>query len=134
MKKEEKYNQSILQMVYELVASCGHNWQKSKYLSIKCGNKNLDAYNQAIKKVDDILERGVENITEAELYWILSYINGKVIYNGQHIDSHLFVKRLYFKLQKSNKDSFNNNRLVKMLNKMFNESKFLRMYVIEQGE
>ena len=121
----KKYNQSILQMVSELVASCGYNWQKSKYLSISYGNKNLDSYNQAIKKVDDILERGVENITEVELYWILSYINGKVIYNGQRIDSHLFVKRLYFKLQKSNKDSFNNNRLVKMLNKMLNESKFL---------
>ena len=127
MKKEEKYNQSILQMVSELVASCGYNWQKSKYLSMSCGGKNLDSYNQAIKKVDDILNRGVENITEDELYWVLSYINGKVIYNGQRIDSHLFVKRLYFKLQKSNKDSFNNNRLVKMLN----GSKFLWMYVIK---
>lgn len=114
-------------MISELVASCGHNWQESKYLSMSCGNKNFDSYNRAIKKVDDILERGVENITEDELYWTLSNINGRVTYNGQRIDSKLFAKRLYFKLQKSNKDSLNNNRLVKMLN----GSKFLWMYVIE---
>lgn len=130
MKKEEKYNQSVLQMISELVASCGYNWQTSKYLSMSYGNKNLGAYDAAIKKADDILSRGVDNITEDEVYWALSNINGCVIYNGQHIDRHLFAKRLYFKLQKSDKDSLNNNRLVRMLKR----SKFLWMYVIEQGE
>ena len=125
MKGEEKYNQSILQIVSELVASCGYNWQKSKYLSMSYGDKNIDFYNQVIKKVDGILDRGVENITEDEVYWTLSNINGDICYNGQYVDRHLFAKRLYNKLQKSNKDSLNDNRLVRMLK----ESKFLWMYV-----
>lgn len=130
MKKEEKYNQSVLQMISELVASCRCNWQTSKYLDMSYGNRKLGAYDAAIKKADDILGRGIENITEDEVYWALSNINGCVIYNGQHIDRDLFAKRLYFKLQKSYKDSLNNNRLVRMLK----GSKFLWMYAIEQGE
>ena len=125
MDKGEQYNKSILQMVYELVASCGHNWQKSKYLSMSYGDKNIDFYNHAIKKVDDILDRGVENITEDEVYWILSNIHGNVCYNGQYVDRYLFVKRLYNKLQKVHPDSLNDNRLVRMLK----GSKFLWMYV-----
>ena len=50
MNKEDVYNQSVLQMVSELVASCGYNWQNSKYLSMSYGNKNLSVYDAAIKK------------------------------------------------------------------------------------
>ena len=82
---------------------------------------------QLSKKIDNILKRGVENISEDEVYWVLSNVNGCVIYNGQHIDRHLFAKQLYFKIQKSDKDLLNSNRLVRMLK----ESKFLWMYVVE---
>ena len=112
-------------MISELVASCGYNWQKSKYLSMSYGDKNLDVYNQAIKTVDNILDQGVENITEDEVYWILSNIHGDICYNSQYVDRHLFVKRLYNKLQKVHHDSLNDNRLVRMLK----GSKFLWMYV-----
>ncbi len=117
-------------MISELVASCGYNWQNSRYMSIRHGQKQLGSYDAAIKKADDILSRDVDNIAEDEMYWALSNINGSVIYNGQRMNRHLFAKQLYHKLNKMRPDSLNNNRLVRMLK----NSKWLMMYVIEQGE
>ena len=125
MNKEEQYNKSILHLISALVVSCKYNLQNDRYLEAIYGQKRFEAYDHAIKKVDDILDRGVENITEDEVYWALSNIHGGVRYNGQYVDRYLFAKRLYYKLQKLHHDSLNNNRLVRMLK----GSKFLWMYV-----
>lgn len=128
--KEERFNQSVRQLISELVVSCRHNHWRNRYHASSYGQKQLGAYDAAIKKADDILNRGVDNITEDEVYWALSNINGSVIYNGQRMNRHLFAKQLHHKLNKMRPDSFNNNRLVRMLK----NSKWLWMYVIEQGE
>ena len=125
MNKEKQYNKSILHLISALVVSCKYNLQDDRYLEAIYGQKRFESYDQAIKKVDDILDRGVENITEDEVYWTLSNIHGGVHYNGQYVNRHLFAKRLYYKLQKLHSDSLNNNRLVRMLK----GSKFLWMYV-----
>ena len=126
MDKRNTYNTKILNMISDLVGSCLMNWQNRLY-SAKCyGQNNLEDYYQAIKKMNDVISRGVENITEDEVYWTLLHTNGRIhSLNGQIVDRCFFAKRLYNKLNKLRSDSLNNNNLVQMLK----NSELLRTYI-----
>lgn len=118
-------------MISSLVVSCRRNWDFQRYVaSTYGGQKQLGSYDVGIKKADDILGRGINNITETEVYWALYHIRGKVYYNNQPTDRYLFAKHLYRKLQKLPGDSLNNDRLIRMLK----DAEWLHAYVIEQGE
>lgn len=101
-------------------------WQNRLYAAKLYGQNNLEDYYQSIKKMNDVISRGVENITEDEVYWALLYTNGRIYsLNGQIVDRCFFAKRLYNKLNKLRSDSLNNNHLVHMLK----NSELLRTYI-----
>ena len=113
-------------MISDLVGSCLWNWQNGLYAAKLYGQNNLEDYYQSIKKMNDVISRGVENITEDEVYWALLYTNGRIYsLNGQIVDRCFFAKRLYNKLNKLRSDSLNNNHLVQMLK----NSELLRTYI-----
>ena len=86
-------------------------------------------YTKAANKATEMSKR-IDTIKEDEIYWLLSNLGAYAYYHDQRVDAHLFIKRLYRKLNKVRPDSLNNNRLVRMLK----DSKWLYMYVVEQGE
>lgn len=113
-------------MISDLVGSCLWNWQNRLYAAKLYGQNNIEDYYQSIKKMNDVISRGVENITEDEVYWALLYTNGRIYsLNGQIVDRCFFAKRLYNKLNKLRSDSLNNNHLVQMLK----NSELLRTYI-----
>lgn len=126
--KEERYNQSIRSILFDMVRSVYLRYHYSCTFE-RHGTKWFNEFTKAANKATELSKR-IDIIKEDEIYWILSNLGAYAYYHDQRVDSRLFIKRLYRKLNKVHPDSLNNNRLVRMLK----NAKWLQMYIIEQGE